>query len=81
MLFKDMPTEITNLLTGDAIQLLKDRQKINVERLETQAYDEGLILVSQGQEIPDTLLHKMDGIQRLAIQKETVSFLYCSNND
>ena len=74
MLFKDMPTEITNLLTGDAIQLLKDRQKINVERLETQAYDEGLILVSQGQEIPDTLLHKMDGIQRLAIQKETVSF-------
>jgi len=73
-LYKDMPTEITNLLTGDAIQLLKDRQKINVERLETQAYDEGLILVSQGQEIPDTLLHKMDGIQRLAIQKETVSF-------
>ena len=73
-LYKDMPSEITDALTGDAIQLLQDREKVNIERLETDAYNEGLALVAGGQVIPDALLFKMDGIQRLAIQKESVSF-------
>ena len=73
-LYKDMPKEITDLLTGDAIQLLQDRQKVNVERLETAAYNDGISLIEQGQEVPDELLFKMDGIQRLAIKKEGETF-------
>jgi len=73
-LFKDMPSDITDLLTGDAIQLLQDRQKVNVERLETAAYNDGISLIEQGQEVPDELLFKMDGIQRLAIKKEGETF-------
>jgi hypothetical protein len=73
-LYKDMPSEITNLLTGDAIQLLQDREEINIERIETAAYNEGISLVEQGKEVPDELLFQMDGIQRLAIKKETETF-------
>ena len=73
-LYKDMPKEITDLLTGDAIQLLQDRQKVNIERLETTAYNEGISLIEQGKEVPDELLFKMDGIQRLAIKKEGETF-------
>ena len=73
-LYKDMPSEITKLLTGDAIQLLQDREKVNIERLETTAYNDGISLIEQGKEVPDELLFQMDGIQRLAIKKEGETF-------
>lgn len=71
---KDMDKELWARLSGEQKDMINDQYKLKLERLETIAYDQGLQLIADGQEIPRELLLQMDGIQRLAIQKEQVGF-------
>ena len=70
----DMDKELWKRLSGEQKQIIDDRYKLKLERLETIAYEDGLALIAEGQEVPRELLLQMDGIQRLAIQKEELGF-------
>ena len=70
----DIAPELWKRLSGEQKQIIDDRYKLKLERLETQAYDEGIALIAEGQEVPRELLLQMDGVQRLAIQKEQLGF-------
>ena len=71
---KDMDKGLWAILSGEQKDMINDRYKLKLERLETIAYDQGLQLIADGQEIPREIFVQMDGIQRLAIQKEQVGF-------
>ena len=71
---KDMDKGLWAILSGEQKDMINDRYKLKLERLETIAYDQGLQLIADGQEIPREIFLQMDGIQRLAIQKEQVGF-------
>ena len=71
---KDMDKGLWSILSGEQKDMINDRYKLKLERLETIAYDQGLQLIADGQEIPREIFVQMDGIQRLAIQKEQVGF-------
>ena len=71
---KDMDKGLWTILSGEQKDMINDRYKLKLERLETIAYDQGLQLIADGQEIPREIFLQMDGIQRLAIQKEQVGF-------
>ena len=68
--YNEIPQDLIDAMTGDQLDIIKDRYKVLAERLETQAYEEGLMLIANGQEVPQLLLVDMDGIQRLNIKKE-----------
>jgi len=68
--YNEIPQDLIDEMTGEQLDIIKDRYKVLVERLETQAYEEGLMLIANGQEVPQLLLVDMDGIQRLNIKKE-----------
>lgn len=70
----DIDKELWKRLSGEQKQIIDDRYKLNLERLETIAYEQGLALIADGLEVPRELYLQMDGIQRLAIQKEQVGF-------
>jgi hypothetical protein len=70
----DIDKELWKRLSGEQKQNIDDRYKLKLERLETIAYENGLALIAEGQEVPRELLLQMDGIQRLAIQKEELGF-------
>ena len=70
----DIDKELWKRLSGEQKQIIDDRYKLKLERLETIAYEDGLALIAEGQEVPRELLLQMDGIQRLAIQKEELGF-------
>jgi len=70
----DIDKELWKRLSGEQKQIIDDRYKLKLERIETQAYEDGIALIAEGQEVPRELLLEMDGIQRLAIQKEQLGF-------
>jgi len=68
--YNEIPQDLIDAMSGEQLDIIKDRYKVLAERLETQAYEEGLMLIANGQEVPQLLLVDMDGIQRLNIKKE-----------
>lgn len=70
----DIDKELWKRLSGEQKQLIDDRYKLNLENLEMIAYNKGLEYVAAGEEVPREIYLQMDGVQRLAIQKEQLGF-------
>ena len=69
----EIDKELLDRLTGEQLELIDDRYKINIERLETQAYNQGLAIIAAGGTVGDDLLNQMDGVQQLSIKKEAAA--------
>lgn len=66
---KDYP-DLWNGMNGEQQELLIDREIVKVDRVEQDAYERALIHIDEGEEIPDELKAKMNGLQRLSLREK-----------